>query len=208
MTIIFGLVGFFISIKAAIVIYILNLVIIFITGKFISKAMPEVSPGLILEIPKYHLPQFGILAIKTWFRMKEFVVIAWPLLIVGSICLEIINHFGLTGTINEAIAPFTSGLLGLPAAVGVTILFGILRKELALILLFTALGTNNILSAMTLTQVFSFTIFITFYIPCLATFAALTKELSLKKALIITTVVTLIAIILAVVTRFGMPLII
>ena len=140
--------------------------------------------------------------------MKEFVVIAWPLLIVGSICLEVINHFDLTESINQAFSPFTAGVLGLPAAVGVTILFGILRKELALILLFSALGTNNILDSMTIVQIFSFTIFITFYIPCLATFAALTKELSFGKAISITVLVTGIAISLAVLIRFLLPLII
>ena len=208
MTIIFGLVGFFISMEAAVTIYVLNLIVIGITGKFISKAMPEISPGLVLEIPRYHLPHPGILLTKTWFRMKEFVVIAWPLLIVGSICLEVINHFDLTESINQAFSPFTAGVLGLPAAVGVTILFGILRKELALILLFSALGTNNILDSMTIVQIFSFTIFITFYIPCLATFAALTKELSFGKAISITVLVTGIAISLAVLIRFLLPLII
>jgi len=56
MTIIFGIVGFFISMKAAVAIYFINLVILGLTGKIMSKTMPEVSPGMILEIPKYHLP--------------------------------------------------------------------------------------------------------------------------------------------------------
>ena len=71
MTIIFGLVGFFISMKAAIAIYVLNLLIIGASGKFLSKVMPEVSPGLILEIPKYHLPSLKIIAGKTWFRPER-----------------------------------------------------------------------------------------------------------------------------------------
>lgn len=202
MTIIFGIVGFFISMKAAVAIYVINLIIIGITGKIMSKAMPEVSPGMILEIPKYHLPGFKVILKKSWFRLKEFVVIAWPLLIAGSIVLEVIHFYHLSDIVNNLLAPFTQGVLGLPVAVGVTLLFGIMRKELALILLFTAMGTNNLISVMTETQLFNFTIFVTFYIPCLATFAALSKELSWGKAFFITGITTSVAVILVLMVRF------
>lgn len=201
MTIIFGIVGFFISMKAAVAIYFINLVIIGITGKLMSKAMPEVSPGMILEIPKYHLPGIKVILKKSWFRLKEFVVIAWPLLIVGSIVLEVIHYYNLSVIVNDLLAPFTEGVLGLPAAVGVTLLFGIMRKELALILLFSAMGTNNLITVMTDVQLFNFTIFVTFYIPCLATFAALGKELGWNKALLITMLTTSIAVVLVVLVR-------
>ncbi len=202
MIVIFGLVGFFISIKAAIFIYILNVFVIGILGKFISKAIPEVSPGLILEIPKYHLPSIKLLLNKTWFRLKEFVYVAIPLLIVGSILLEVINYFHWSDRINNFLSPFTAGILGLPVAVGVTLLFGIMRKELALILLFSALGTKNIADVMTINQIFSFTVFVTFYIPCLATFAALSKELTVKHAFLIMIASFLLATFLAVIIRF------
>ncbi|MFC2135473.1 ferrous iron transport protein B [Bacteroidota bacterium] len=204
MTIIFGIVGFFISMKAAVAIYVINLVIIGITGKIMSKAMPEVSPGMILEIPKYHLPGIKVILKKSWFRLKEFVVIAWPLLIVGSIVLEVIHFYDLSSIVNNLLAPFTRDILGLPVAVGVTLLFGIMRKELALILLFSAMGTNNLIDVMTETQLFNFTIFVTFYIPCLATFAALGKELSWNKAFLITGLTTFVAIILVLLVRLFM----
>ncbi|MCX7832658.1 MAG: ferrous iron transport protein B [Ignavibacteria bacterium] len=202
MIVIFGLVGFFISIKAAILIYILNIVIIGILGKFISKAIPEVSPGLVLEIPKYHLPSINLLLKKTWFRLKEFVFVAIPLLIVGSIILELVNYFDWTSSINNFLSPFTSNILGLPVALGVTLLFGIMRKELALILLFSALGTKNVADVMSINQIFTFTVFVTFYIPCLATFAALAKELAIKYAFLIMFASFILATFLAVIIRF------
>ncbi|OGU54554.1 MAG: hypothetical protein A2V66_02810 [Ignavibacteria bacterium RBG_13_36_8] len=201
MTIIFGIVGIFISMKAAIAIYVLNLIIIGITGKIMSKVMPEVSPGLILEMPKYHFPGIVVLLKKSWFRLKEFIIIAWPLLIVGSIILEIIDFYNLSGGINNLLSPLTVTVLGLPAAVGVILLFGIMRKELALVLLVTTMGTENLISVMTETQLFNFTIFITFYIPCLATFAALGRELNWKRALLITLLTTAVAIILVLLVR-------
>jgi ferrous iron transport protein B len=205
MIIILGVAGS-ISMGAAGLVYIINIIVLGITGKIMSMAMPEVSPGLLLEIPKYHLPGFKAVLNKTWFRMKEFVIIAWPLLILGSILLEIIKYFNLSGSINTFLSPFTSGILGLPAVVGVVLLFGILRKELALILLITALGTKEIQNVMTATQIFTFTIFATFYIPCLATFAVLAKELKWRNAFLITAITIIIAVVLSVFIRFVFPL--
>ncbi len=77
--------------------------------------------------------------------------------------------------------PFTA-VLGLPAVVGVTLLFGIMRKELSLIMLAEALGTTHITTGFTLTQLLTFTIFVIFYMPCAATIAALSRELGWKGA--------------------------
>lgn len=206
MTIIFGLVGFFISMKAAIVIYLLNLAVIGLTGKVMSKLMPEITPGLLMEIPRYHAPKGTVVMAKTWLRLKDFVVVAWPLLIAGSIVLEFISHMHLTEPINNFLSPFTSGILGLPAALGITLVFGIMRKELALVLLFAAIGTNDVLTVLTPTQVYGFTIFVTFYIPCLATIAVLAKELSWRRALLVSLMTVSLAVVLAVLVRLLFPL--
>ena len=89
----------------------------------------------------------------------------------------------------------------MPAVVGITLVFGIMRKELALVLLFTALGTENVIEVMSLGQIMVFTIFVTFYIPCIATFAALAKELDMKKAVIITVLSVVLATVLSLITR-------
>ncbi len=200
MIIILGVAGS-ISLSAAVLIYAINIVVLGVTGKIISTVMPEISPGLLLEIPRYHIPSLKNVLQKTWFRMKEFIIIAWPLLIFGSIIFEIIKYFNWFESINSFLSPFTVGILGLPAFVGIIFLFGILRKELVLVMLITTLGTNNILSQMTVTQIFTFTVFSTFYIPCLATFAALARELKLKNAFLISALTLFIAILLSVVIR-------
>lgn len=72
--------------------------------------------------------------LKTWWRLRELVVLAVPLLIVGSAVLGLIAFFGWQPLINTALSPLTA-LLGLPAAVGLTLIFGVLRKELSLLML-------------------------------------------------------------------------
>ena len=175
--VIFGLVAFYLGPLWAFAIYLFNIVVISLTGKVLSMLMPEVTPGMILEIPPYRWPSFQVVRKKTWFRIKEFIIVAWPILILGSIVLGLLEYFQLDKLINQGLSPLTI-LLGLPAVVGTTLIFGVLRKELSLIMLTQAIGTTQILSVLSTTQVLTFTIFITFYIPCIATMAVLAKELN------------------------------
>jgi ferrous iron transport protein B len=94
------------------------------------------------------------------------------------------------------LSPVTVLWLGLPAVAGITLIFGILRKELALIMLATLLGTTNFALVLTPTQMIVFTLVAMFYIPCTATIAALVKEFRWKKALFITVFEIVFAIIL------------
>lgn len=205
MTIIFGLIGFFISMQAAVLVYVVDLLLLGLVGKVMSVALPEESPGLIMELPRYRVPGLKALAQKTWFRLKEFVVIAWPILIAGSVVLEVIQHFRWSEPLNSLLAPYTAGVLGFPPAVGVTLLFGLMRKELALVLLFAALGTTDVASAMTTGQIFGYAVFVTFYVPCLATFAALAKELGWRTAGAITATTLGIVTLATVALRFVVP---
>ncbi len=179
MTVIFGLVAFYAGPLWALGIYLLNALVIALSGKVLSTIMPENTPGMILEIPAFHVPKLSIVLRKTWLRMREFVVVAWPLLIVGSVFLSLGEYFHWDAQLNRTLGPLMS-LLGLPDAVGTTLIFGVLRKELSLLMLFQALGTSNVASVLSIGQIMVFTLFVTFYIPCIATIAVLFKEVGWK----------------------------
>jgi ferrous iron transport protein B len=199
-TIIFALVAFLISPNAALAIFALNILVVAISGKILSIIYPEASLGLILEIPAYQLPPISNTLKKSWYRIREFIVIAWPLLIGGSALLALLEYWKIDLWINWFLSPLIQ-LLGLPVSVGTTLIFGLLRKELSMIMLTQALGTTQVLAAMTKTQVMVFTVFVTFYIPCLATIAALWKEIGKKGALLTILFTFSVAIILALMTR-------
>jgi ferrous iron transport protein B len=140
------------------------------------------------------VPRAGALLKKVWFRIYEFLVSAWPVLLAASVLMSALEHARIDGWLNEALRPLTAGLLGLPAAVGVTLFFGLLRKELSLVLLFQALGTENVAAVMTPGQILVFTLFVTFYVPCVATVAALVREIGWRLAgasVVLSTVVAL-----------------
>jgi len=200
-TVIFALVAFYLGPLKALLLYVLNIVVIAAAGKILSRFMPEVTPGMILEMPSYRLPQFSAVTRKVWFRVREFVLIAWPILIAGSVILSLLEYFQLDERINGILSFFTSGLLGLPSAVGITLLFGILRKELAIIMLVQALGTSTFSSAMTEEQMMVFTVFSLFYIPCLATLGMLRSTIGNRGMLFTLFFTTAIGTLMALATR-------
>jgi ferrous iron transport protein B len=94
--------------------------------------------------------------------------------------------FNLLQPIAALLRPVTVDWLGLPAVSGITLILGVARKELALIMLATLLGTTNFAEVLTPTQMIVFTWVAMFYIPCIATITALVREYGWRKALSIT----------------------
>ncbi|MBZ5564825.1 MAG: ferrous iron transport protein B [Acidobacteriia bacterium] len=176
MTVILALVGFYLGANYALGIYALNLLVVMLAGHTLARLWPEISPGMLMEVPAYRVPTPRVVLLKTWWRLREFVVVAFPLLVVGSAVLSLIEFYGWQQAINAALSPLTA-LLGLPRATGLTLIFGVLRKELSLLMLVQALGTTHVLTVMSVAQLVIFTLFVTFYLPCLATLASMLREL-------------------------------
>jgi ferrous iron transport protein B len=128
------------------------------------------------------------------------------LLIAGSLVLGLGAYWHFDHYANVALSPLTL-ILGLPAVLGTTLVFGVLRKELALIMLAQALGTTSISIVLSSTQIIVFTIFITFYIPCLATLVALVKEIGKKMTALAAVYTFLLATLMGVTARLVLPLV-
>jgi ferrous iron transport protein B len=200
LAVVFGLVAFYLGPLAAFGLYLFNLIVIAVTGRVLSKIMPEDTPGLILEMPPYRMPTLKNVLSKSWFRVREFVVEAWPLLIVGSAVLSVLNYLNVAYVFNWLVRPVT-WLMGLPSETGVPLIFGIFRKELSLVMLSQALGTINFGSALTKTQMVVYATFVMFYLPCLATLSALKRELNTRAMLAIGGLTVVIALASALLVR-------
>ena len=180
--IILGLVGAFMGIQWALMLYIIDLLIIFSLGRLAFKVLPGEPTALIMEMHDYKLPHFGTVLKETWFRVAEFIKIAFPLIIVGSLAIKLAESFGLLEPIATILSPVTVTWLGLPAVTGITLIFGVLRKELTLVMLATLMGTANFAIVLTPVQMFVLALVAMLYIPCVATIAALVREFGWKKA--------------------------
>jgi ferrous iron transport protein B len=163
--------------------FMLAPIVVSLIGKLLKHRYPETTPGMIQEIPPYALPTLRALLANTWERSRDIVTIVLPLLVAGSIVLALLAHFGADEWINLALTPITVWWLGLPVVLGVPILFGVLRKELSLLMVFQALGTQEMAGVLDTTQIATFLVFLTFYVPCVSTFAMMLKLLGRREAI-------------------------
>lgn len=183
-TIVLALVAFYLGPAWALGFYFFNILLVAVIGRILSLFFKDPSPGLILEIPSLKAPSLMNMARKTYLELKSFVKFAWPLLVGGSIVLSLLQFLALDKVLNAAFSPLVVHGLGLPEPLGITLVFGFLRKELSLIMMLQALGVEykNLLTVISREQILVFTVFVSFFIPCLSTFAILWKETGKKIA--------------------------
>ena len=67
---------------------------------------------------------------------------------------------------------------------GVPLVFGVLRKELSLLMIFQALGGQQIDAYLSGAQLFTFLVFLTLYVPCVSTFAVMLKTVGRRDAFV------------------------
>jgi ferrous iron transport protein B len=164
--------------------FMLTLVVIAGVGHLLQRRGPDTGPGQVLEIPPYALPQWHSLLRTTWARTEDILTIVTPLLVGGSILIALLAHFHADEFVNTALTPITVWWLGLPVVLGIPILFGVLRKELSLLMVYQALGSFELAGLMDWVQITTFLVFLTFYVPCISTFAVMVRTLRRRQALL------------------------
>ncbi len=180
--VIFALTAAFAGPLEAMLIFIIVGVIIALSGKVLSKIWSK-PIGLILEIPDLKIPSITNTLKTTWYKINDFIRDAIIFLIGGSVVLGWIEYFDLAKYVNSIFAPIVDGILGLPEALGSTLVFGFFRKELIIVMANQALSVPTLAQLpMTTNQVLTFVLFVTLYFPCFTTLVVLWKEFGAKIA--------------------------
>lgn len=160
-------------------------------GLAANAVIPGRQPALVLELAPLRVPVPADVARKAWRRFRSFVVVATPIMVVGSFVVGLLYESGLWAQLATIIEPATGWLLGLPAIAGVAIAFAFLRKELALQLLVAlAIVQYGAIAAepgafLSPAQLFVFAVVTCVSIPCAATLAALAGEFGRRTAVTI-----------------------
>jgi ferrous iron transport protein B len=183
--VILGLVAAFVNIWWALALYAFDILLIIVVGRFAFKAVPGESVGLIMEMPDYHIPSITVVLKQTWARTKSLVWIVFPAYIIGSAVLQALYAGGILEPVNALLAPVTVLWLGLPAVVGITLIFGIVRKELTILTLAVIFGTTNFAAIMSPVQLIVLALVSMLYIPCISVILVLASEFGWKNALAI-----------------------
>ena len=203
--IILGLVGTFVGFWPAVSIYIMEILIIACVGWILGKNLPGERSGFIMEMTPLRKPELKSTLKKTWMKSREFVFIAFPLLLLGSAFLGVADSLGLLSVFQNLVEPISVGLLGLPAFAATALVFGILRKEMALQILAVLAGTANFAAVMTPVQMYQFAVITTIYVPCVATIAVLKHELGTKDTVSIVLFTILLALVVGILIRIFGP---
>jgi ferrous iron transport protein B len=186
--IIIGTVGQHSGILWAALIYLVLLALALVLGRVLHILLRQEPSSLAMEIPDLSVPSLRNVLSKTWLRVKDFFIVAFPLLLIGSLALELLMRYNVLGALVAPLSPITVGLLGLPPVIIVALIFGVLRKEMALQILFVifSLTTGAELGqALTDQQLFVFALVMATYMPCIGVLAALIKEFNVKDAVAI-----------------------
>ena len=183
--VILGLVGKFVSIWWALALYAFDILVIIIVGRVAFKIVPGESVGLIMEMPDYHVPSASVVAKQTWARTKSLIWIVFPAYIIGSALIQAFYAVGLLNPVNNLLAPVTVLWLGLPVIVGITLIFGIVRKELTILTLAVLFGSTNFAAFLTPVQLIVIALVSMLYIPCISVIFVLASEFGWKRSLAI-----------------------
>ena len=192
------------------VIFILLIALGFVSGVILNKRMRYEPSNLAMELPELQSPKFRNVLLKMWLRTSDFFKLAVPLLIVGSIIIELLVHYELLDNIVEPMSWLTVGLLGLPAVTIIAFIAGILRKEMSygmLVILATSQGITEITEFMSPEQFVVFGIVMSIYLPCLATMTAMYRELGPKDTVLISLATIAVAVTIGSIFNAILPLV-
>ena len=177
--------------QAAVAIYAVTCAVALATGISLNRYLPGHGTGLVMEMFPFRWPSLVPILRKTWYRFHDFVVVATPIVLGGSLVLGGLYETGLLWSLARPLRPIMEGWLGIPAVAGLTLIVAILRKELALQLLVTLAiaqyggQASDLLTFMRPDQIVVYALVNTLYVPCVATISILGRELGWRRALLI-----------------------
>ena len=201
MAIIMGATGSYSGIVYAFGILVMLVCLAVVTGVLMNRFMKYEPSNLAMELPDLQVPSAKNVLFKTWYRIKDFFYIAFPLLVVGSIVVELLLQYDLLDVIVDPLSPIIVGMLGLPAVCSIAFIVGILRKEMALGMLQILAGGVALEAFMTPDQFVVFGVVMAVYMPCMATLITMWREIGWKETIGVSVLSIVVAILLGTATN-------
>ncbi len=172
-------------------IYLAGILVAFLAGLVLSRTIfkGEDSP-FVLELPKYQLPRLKDLLKHTYNRSKEFVKKAGTIILAASVLVWLLTNLDSSLRITSDYSNSLISIVGRNLAVifkplgfgewipAVAIITGVFAKESVVSTISILSGAKGVGSLFTPLSAYAFLIFILFYVPCIASIAAMKRELN------------------------------
>ena len=155
-------------------------------GLLSAQILPGERPSFYMELPPLRWPKIGNVFVKTYLRVKWYIVEVLPLFILASI---LIWAGKLTGFFDFLIRLLTYpvNLIGLPREAAAMFLFGFFRRDYGAAGLYD-LTKRGLLNGV---QILVACVALTLFLPCIAQFLMNVKERGWKTGLTISAVTLL-----------------
>ncbi|MCP4717609.1 MAG: ferrous iron transporter B, partial [Deltaproteobacteria bacterium] len=164
-----------------------------VVGLVLNRLLPEEQEtDFIMELPPIRLPQVKNLLIKTYYRLKWFLMEAIPLFVAGALVLFVLEKTGMLGLIKQTVFPVIVSFLDLPIVTVDAFLLCLARHEAGAVILLEMVRDGTLDYIQTLVSV----VMVTCFVPCFANVMAMIKELGLVRALVMVLVIIVCSIII------------
>ena len=174
-----GVTGRYAGVPWVFVIFAILIALAIVIGIVLNKRMRFEPSNLAMELPELQLPRASNVLNKMWMRSSDFFKLAVPLLIVGSVIIELCIYYNVLDALVEPMSWLTVGLLGLPAVTIICFIVGIVRKEMS----YGMLIIVGAITEMDPSQFVVYGVVMSIYMPCIATIAAMRGELGWKSTM-------------------------
>ncbi len=149
--------------------------VLVIKGLILNKFLKGRSPEILVEIPRYRIPQALAVFKKLTMRISSFLKEALPYVLAGILFVNLLHALKVIDFLSGIFSPILQNVWGLPREAISALIVGFLRKDVAI----GMLGPLNLATK----QLVIGSVILAIYFPCVSTFTVLLKELGLKDML-------------------------
>lgn len=140
----------------------------FVFGYVLNKIIPGKSPEMLMDVPPYHMPRWNNVKRKLWIRIRGFLKVALPLVLLGVLIVNVLYLIGVIEYLANTFEPVLISWFDVPGETVAPLITAFMRKDLAV----AQLGAIE----MSVSQLITSVVLVSLYFPCVATFAMILKE--------------------------------
>lgn len=176
-------------------IYLIGIAVAIIVAAILKRTLFKgMSSPFVMELPSYKVPSLKGVLLHTWEKTKGFIRKAGTIILAASIVIWILSSFpvgveygtqeSVVGQIGTAISPIFAPLGFGEWQPSVSLLFGVVAKEVVVSTLSSLFGVaeegigieNAVHGVFTPLTAFVFMIFVLLYVPCFAAIGTVKQE--------------------------------
>ncbi len=162
--------------------FLVGIAMFVISSIVTSKLIRGTVTPMVMEIPYLLPPERNSFTRKFIVRVKQFVVEAEGPMLIAVIFAALVTETGFMEKVSVLVEPIVSGWLGLPKEASLSLLLGVIRREMSV----APLLELNLFPL----QMFVGAVVSLLYLPCLSVMGILAEEFNAKTAIAILALTT------------------